>query len=489
MGVLGRGLAALIPKRDREKAEDALEQIDRMEFEGNKGVNAAQDAAPYRKLNVMEDFEDLDTVEGMPMPDKPLVTPLPFDPYENEGGAAAVLEQMASQKLKVIEETDEMVSVLPEDIKEEVVTPAPESVAEPEEEEKTAGKPEEIVEPVAEEPAKKEATEEKVKEEEPERPLAKKKGKAKKLSEKSEAAEDFAPAFGEGGAGMWDRHEQQVVHIPIGDIKINPLQPRRSFNPEELDDLTRSIEQHGILQPLVVRRMAGTDGFELIAGERRLRAAKKLGWDKVPCVVRRDVKSDQSRLVFALIENLQRENLNPVEEAIAYQQLNQEYGLTHEEIGERVGKSRVAVTNIVRMLQLPAEIQRGLTEGKITTGHAKAILMIPNEDKQIKFYRHLVDEGLTVRKAEVRARRIQKSMNLQDPLRNRTSGRHPLALKYSPALEQRYGYDAQVKFLQDLNRFEVIFKAHSESEVEDLVGRLMGSKPLATDVDKDVMDE
>lgn len=471
MGVLGRGLAALIPKRDRGKAEDALEQIDRMEFEGGKNADVAQDAAPYRKLNVMEDFEDLDTVEGMPMPDKPLVTPLPFDPYESEGGAEAVLERKAAQKLKVTEETDEMVSVLPEDIKEEVVAPAPESVEEPKEEAKTEEASEEVAEPVVEEP------------------VAKKEKKSKKAAKESEEAGAFVPAFGEGGAGMWDRHEQQVVHIAIGDIKINPLQPRRSFNPEELDDLTRSIEQHGILQPLVVRRMAGTDGFELIAGERRLRAAKKLGWDKVPCVVRRDVKSDQSRLVFALIENLQRENLNPVEEAIAYQQLNQEYGLTHEEIGERVGKSRVAVTNIVRMLQLPAEIQRGLTEGKITTGHAKAILMIPNEDKQIKFYRHLVDEGLTVRKAEVRARRIQKSMNLQDPLRNRTSGRHPLALKYSPALEQRYGYDAQVKFLQDLNRFEVIFKAHSESEVEDLVGRLMGSKPLATDVDKDVMDE
>lgn len=474
MGVLGRGLAALIPKRDRGKAEDALEQIDRMEFEGNKGANAAQDAAPYRKLNVMEDFEDLDTVEGMPMPEKPLVTPLPFDPYENEGGAEAVLERKAAQKLKVTEDTDEMVAVLPEDITEEVVASAPENVEEPKEEEKTEETPEEVAKPVVEESVK---------------PVAKKEKKSKKAAKELDEAGAFVPAFGEGGAGMWDRHEQQVVHIAIGDIKINPLQPRRSFNPEELDDLTRSIEQHGILQPLVVRRMAGGDGFELIAGERRLRAAKKLGWDKVPCVVRRDVKSDQSRLVFALIENLQRENLNPVEEAIAYQQLNQEYGLTHEEIGERVGKSRVAVTNIVRMLQLPAEIQRGLTEGKITTGHAKAILMIPNEDKQIKFYRHLVDEGLTVRKAEVRARRIQKSMNLQDPLRNRTSGRHPLALKYSPALEQRYGYDAQVKFLQDLNRFEVIFKAHSESEVEDLVGRLMGSKPLATDVDKDVMDE
>lgn len=452
MAILGRGLASLIPKRDREKAEDTLEHIDQMEFE-RKGASAP-DAAPYRKLNVMEDFEDLDTVEGMPMPEKPLVTPLPFDPYEDEGGAEAVLQRKAAQKLKVTEETDEMVAVLPED----------------------KARPVEVPEPTTEPKAK--------------RGRPRKVAVASKEKEEKEKEEEAAtvPGFGEGGGGMWDQHEQQVVHIPIGDIKINPLQPRRSFNPEELDELTRSIAQHGILQPLVVRRLPGDGGFELIAGERRLRAAKKLGWDKVPCVVRRDVKSDQSRLMFALIENIQRQNLNPVEEALAFQQLNMEYGLTHEEIGERVGKSRVAVTNIVRMLQLPAEVQRGLVEGKITTGHAKAILMIPSEDKQIKFYRHLVDEGLTVRKAEVRARRIQRSMNIEDPRRTRDFAKHPLEVKYSPALEQRYGFDAQVRFLHRVNRYEVAFTAHNEAEVDDLVGRLMGTKPLAYDVDKDVMD-
>lgn len=458
MGVLGRGLASLIPKRNRDNAEDVLEQIDNMEFEVQANTQAPapkQDPLNYRKVNVMSDFEELEKIEAMPMPEKPLTTSLPFDPFEEEGGAEAVIKKQAEAKaqkktlLKVQAEEDTSVITKAETapVSEEVELEAPEEVKET---------------PIAPEVA----------------PIPEPEGK-----------EDMAtPSFGEGGGNIWDQHEQQVEHVATGDIKINPLQPRRSFDPQELEDLMRSIEQHGILQPLVVHRLSGNQGFELIAGERRLRAAKKLGWDKVPAVVRRDVKSDQSRLVFALIENIQRENLNPIEEALAYQQLNQEYGLTHEEIGHRVGKSRVAITNIVRILQLPAEIQRGLTEGKITTGHAKAILMIPDGEKQIKFYQHLLDEGLTVRKAEVRARRIQRTMNLHDPLRDRRGTKHPLAIKYSPALEERYGYDAKVRHVQEQNKFEVVFKAHNESEVEELVGMLLGTKPLAHGLDKDVTD-
>ncbi|MGH9857451.1 MAG: ParB/RepB/Spo0J family partition protein, partial [Acidobacteriota bacterium] len=299
------------------------------------------------------------------------------------------------------------------------------------------------------------------------------------------------PQFGERGAGeLWETHEDKIVHIVIGDIAINPLQPRRSFDPQDMEELKESIENHGILQPLVVRRLEDGDTYELIAGERRLRAAKSLAWDKVPCVVRRDVASDQSRLVFALIENIQRENLNPVEEAMAYQQLNTEYGLTHEEIGERVGKSRVGITNIMRLLQLPAEIQRGLIENKITIGHAKAILMIPDEEKQIRFYQHLLDEGLTVRKAEIRARRIQRSMKLNDPMRRKAHrGEHPVAAKYAPLLEERYGYDSYVKYNLNKNRYEILFRAYSDAEIEELISRLLGTSPLPLNQDKDVMED
>ncbi len=288
----------------------------------------------------------------------------------------------------------------------------------------------------------------------------------------------------------WDQHEDSVQHIALDDISINPLQPRRSFDPRELEDLQESIAQNGILQPLVVARLEnGT--YELIAGERRLRAARALRWDKVPCVVRRDVKSDQSRLVYALIENIQRENLNPIEEALAYNQLNKDFGLTHEEIGARMGKSRVGVTNIVRVLQLPQEIQRGLVEGKITMGHAKAILMIPDEEKQIRFYNHLVEEGLTVRKAEIRARRIQRAMNIDDPRRmvNRVK-KDPLSLKYGPALEDRWGFHSSVRYEVDRHVFEVVFRATSEEELDQLTGRLLGKYELpGQDLEKDLVGE
>src|SRR3990167_5331526 len=317
-------------------------------------------------------------------------------------------------------------------------------------------------------------------------------------TEEDEVAEEVAPEVapvaaqddGKIEGDSWDQHEGSVQHIAIGDITINPLQPRRTFDSSEMQDLKESIERNGILQPLVVHRLEnGT--YELIAGERRLRAAKALKWDKVPCVVRRDIKSDQSRLVYALIENIQRENLNPIEEALAYNQLNKDFGLTHEEIGARMGKSRVGVTNIVRVLQLPAEIQRGLVEGKITMGHAKAILMIPDEEKQIRFYNHLVDEGLTVRKAEIRARRIQRAMNVDDPKRmvNRVK-KDPLSLKYGPALEDKYGFHSSVRYEVDRHVFEVVFRATSEEELDQLTGRLLGKYELpGQDLEKDLIGE
>ncbi len=289
---------------------------------------------------------------------------------------------------------------------------------------------------------------------------------------------------------LWDQHEASVQHIVIGDITINPFQPRRTFDSSEMQDLKESIERNGILQPLVVHRL-DSGAYELIAGERRLRAAKSLKWDKVPCVVRREIKSDTSRLVYALIENIQRQNLNPIEEAQGYMQLNRDFGLSHEEIGQRVGKSRVGITNIVRVLQLPVEIQRGVSEGKITMGHAKAILMIPDAEKQIRFYHHLVEEGLTVRKAEVRARRIQRVTN-PDGISSKKIGRgntHPLALKYSPVLEDRYGYNANVKYNEDKHFFEVIFRVENDVDLGVLCGRLMGTEELPPqDLDKDVME-
>ena len=285
---------------------------------------------------------------------------------------------------------------------------------------------------------------------------------------------------------MWDKHEEEVQHILIADINVNASQPRRSFSKVAMAELSSSIEQHGILQPLVVRRTAG--GYELIAGERRLRAAKSLGWGKVPCVVRRGVETGASQLELALIENIQREDLNPVEEALAYRQLNEEYGMTHEEIGKRVGRSRVGITNAIRVLQLPEEVQQGVRDGVISSGHAKAILMIPDAEKQVRFYRHLVAEGLTVRKAETRARRIQRTMQLDDPMREKRRGRSAFEIKYSGRLEDYFGFDARVRFIDSMNRFEIVFRTYSQQEIEELIGRLLGERALPKKIDKDVIE-
>ena len=483
MGVLGRGLSSLIPRRNSENAEEVLDRIDSMEIVEEQNKVEAQPVAEThssKTINVVQDFEDLESNEEIALPSKPLVTPLTMDP----DGLLVPQEPVAEEttiEVETEEDTDDILEPAPAD----------EPQDEPEDELEVEDEPEEVVTDDAEEetdaythPTDDVPEDDVYAEEEPEAaPVAK---VEPVVTPKAEPAPVAAMASSDDD--IWDKHEDKIVHISIGDISINPLQPRRTFNEQELNDLKESIEQHGILQPLVVRRLSSGE-YELIAGERRLRAAKLLNWDKIPAVVRRDVASDQSRLVYALIENIQRENLNPVEEAIAYLQLNEEYGLTHEEIGERVGKSRVSITNIVRLLQLPAEIQRGLVEGKITIGHAKAILMIPDEEKQIRFFRHLLDEGLTVRKAETRARRIQRTMKINDPMRKKNRGRHPLAMKYGPALEERYGYDSYVKFDEGKNRFEVVFKAYNEGEILELVNRLLGTADLPLHEDEDVVTE
>ena len=444
---LGRGLASLISRRENQSADDVLEQIDSME-ELNE------------ETGVVRDFRDLqrdDADEVIAAPKKPLVTPIFLDPED-----AHMHEEEAAEKVSV---TKVVVEEKNEDIEEE---PAEVEVEEVEITEEPAVE-EKIEEPVMPEPAV---------------------PRPEETEEDDDEVSEVLVAQAMKYDGIWDRHEDTVRHIPVADITINPLQPRRSFDENELKDLQESISKNGILQPLVVRRL-DNDKFELIAGERRLRSAKALKWEKVPCVIRKDVSSDQSRLVFALVENIQRENLNPIEEALAYKQLNEDYGLTHEEIGQRVGKSRVGVTNIVRVLQLPAEIQRGMVEGKITMGHAKAILMIPDPEKQIRFYHHLVDEGLTVRKAELRARRIQRTMvtGVSTP-RNRFKDRHPLSLKYTPMIEERFGYLTHIKYEEDKKAFEVVLRATNDKELEELVGRLLGQRSLpSNDLDRDVIED
>jgi ParB family chromosome partitioning protein len=193
--------------------------------------------------------------------------------------------------------------------------------------------------------------------------------------------------------------KSSVNEIPVEQIAPNPYQPRRTFGSEAIDELTRSVAEHGVIQPLIVRRVSA-DRYQLIAGERRFRAAQKAGLKAVPVVVKDNV-SNEASLEIALIENVQREDLNPIEEAIAYQQLHQEFGLTQDEIAKKVGKERSTVANFLRLLKLPDEVKTLLAGGQLSMGHARALLSVDDRKKQQAIALRVVKQGLNVRQTEL----------------------------------------------------------------------------------------
>lgn len=188
-----------------------------------------------------------------------------------------------------------------------------------------------------------------------------------------------------------------VQEIPLDAVDANPRQPRARFDDQAIADLANSIRDRGVLQPILVRTL-GQDRYELIAGERRLRASRLAGLDRIPALVKE--ANDSESLVLAIVENVLRADLTALEEARAYQSLMAEFSLTQDEVARRVGKSRPAVTNTLRLLQLPAEAQRDLEEGRITAGHARALLAAPTEAARTALGREIVTRGLTVRDAE-----------------------------------------------------------------------------------------
>ena len=186
------------------------------------------------------------------------------------------------------------------------------------------------------------------------------------------------------------------AELPVSDIRPNPQQPRQHFDEEALASLAESIRELGLLQPVLVREVDG--GYELIAGERRWRASRRAGLSTIPAIIRS--ADDAAMLQQAIVENIQREQLNPLEEAAAYQQLIEDFSLTHDEVATRVGKSRASVSNTLRLLQLPAAIQRHLQDGTLRMGHARALLGTPDRAFQEELARRAVDEDLSVRAVE-----------------------------------------------------------------------------------------
>ncbi len=197
--------------------------------------------------------------------------------------------------------------------------------------------------------------------------------------------------------------EREVLELEISRIQPGKYQPRLEFDKEKLQELVESIREKGVVQPVIVR---ATDGqFELIAGERRLRAAKELGWTKIPALIKN--VSDEQALELAIVENIQRENLNPIEEAKAYLKLSDEFNLTQDDIAKKVGRNRVTVANAMRLLKLPAEIQDDVSKGKISAGHAKVILMLESAPLQRKLRDLVIANDLSVRDTERAAGRIK----------------------------------------------------------------------------------
>jgi ParB family transcriptional regulator, chromosome partitioning protein len=192
----------------------------------------------------------------------------------------------------------------------------------------------------------------------------------------------------------------QLQHIRLSEIRPNPYQPRKEFKLEELAELQASLRASGLLQPITVRPATKGTGYELIAGERRFRAASSLGWTEIPAVIR--TIDDKTLLTLALIENLQRSDLNPIEEAEGYKRLVDEFALSHAQVGEVVGKDRSTVANLLRLLQLPAAVRRLLGEGAIALGHARALLGLGDERAMIDLAREAAGQGLSVREVEKR---------------------------------------------------------------------------------------
>lgn len=253
--------------------------------------------------------------------------------------------------------------------------------------------------------------------------------------------------------------------LPISEIKPNKGQPRKTFRPEELAELADSIKQNGILQPLLVRKKGS--GYEIVAGERRYQAAKAAGLSEVPVVIREI--SDDEVFKLALIENLQRSDLSPLEEAQGYRQLIKEKGLTQEELAKILSKSRSAITNTLRLLDLPEEVQGLVEEGKLTAGHARAILAVPSEEGRIQLAQKVVEERLSVRQTESLASLYSVSKT-DEPVR-----RAPVPQSFKRAARQiRLALDTNVKVknVRGKNKIEIEFS--SEDQLAHIVDLLAG---------------
>lgn len=266
-----------------------------------------------------------------------------------------------------------------------------------------------------------------------------------------------------GGSAASASNAASETKLPIEDIVPNPNQPRIHFNETELRELSESIQEHGVLQPLLVRKHG--NGYEIIAGERRYQASKLAGLEELPVIIK-DV-NDEEMLALALIENLQRSDLNPVEEAKGYRQLIDASGMTQEALSKAVSKSRSAIANSLRLLDLPEVVQQMIFEGKLTAGHARAILAVPYEDARIRLAEKVVAEGLSVRATENLAPLFSAG---ETPKTSRPATPQSFK-KAARVLRQVFNTNVRVKSSRGKNKIEIEFK--DEEELSRILGEMI----------------
>ena len=263
-------------------------------------------------------------------------------------------------------------------------------------------------------------------------------------------------------------NDEKIVEISLKDIKVNKNQPRHSFDEEKLQELAFSIQEHGVVQPVIVRPV-GAGKYELVAGERRWRACQKIGIKKIPSIIRKLDKKETSEI--ALIENIQREDLNPIEEGAAYKILMDEYGLTQDELSKRIGKSRPFIANTVRLLALPDEVKNLVMQGKLSAGHARTLLAISKGRDQEEVARRVARKGLTVRQTEKEVRSI---LNQNSQIKSPSIKADPNLIDLEDRLKRKYSTKVYIKNGKKCGQIE--FEYYGAEELQRLLEVLLGEE-------------
>jgi ParB family transcriptional regulator, chromosome partitioning protein len=257
--------------------------------------------------------------------------------------------------------------------------------------------------------------------------------------------------------------ESRVFELGMEKIEANKNQPRRTFNEESLSELAESIREFGVIQPIIVRKLNGDEKYEIIAGERRFRASKQVGLTSIPAIINNNI-DDTSSLVMALIENIHREDLSPIEQAHSYKQLLDEFNITHEDLSKRVGKSRATITNSIRILNLPVSVQKLIDEGKVTAGHAKVLVSLKKADDQLLIAELIIKNDLSVRE-------VEKIVNLKNNPPIKKQAVDIVALSKLPAVGQKISdfLNAPVKITQGRKKGKIEIEFGSIRELERIV--------------------